>query len=172
MNPPEEWASSSTPPSTHKKGRGALLWGMGGTILSALGFVGLALFEQYNSMLSELRADLKHFNETSGELVKRESLQRFREHVKGRFKEVQESSATKLKLQQELRTSEKAREEMAHELQRMRERMSFLEGRQTASPIPPAPTPPKKETRKTAFSPLADRGEDSSAGESSPHDLP
>ena len=120
-------------PAPKKRGRGPLLWGMGGTILSAVGFIGLALFEQYNSMLSELRSDMKHFNETSGEYVKKESLQRFRDQVKERMKEVSEFRAARTQFEQELKASEKAREEMARELQRMRERMAFLEGRHTAS---------------------------------------
>jgi hypothetical protein len=52
--------------------RGALLWGIGSTILSGFGLVAFALFEQYNGMLTELRNDLKHFNETSSEYVKRD----------------------------------------------------------------------------------------------------
>jgi hypothetical protein len=122
-------------PALHKfKGKG-LLWGLGGTILSVIGFVALALFEQYNGMLSELRTDLKHFNETSGEFVKKENVQKYREEMKNCTKEIQASSAARTLLEQELRSSEKVREEMAHELQHMRERLAFLEGRQTVSPI-------------------------------------
>jgi hypothetical protein len=112
---------------------------MGGTLLSGLGFIGLALFEQYNSMLAEFRNDLKHFNETSSEFVKKESLQRLRDQVKGRFKEVEESNAERAQLVTELRASEKAREEMARELQRVRERLAFLEGRQMVPPSTPLP---------------------------------
>src|SRR5260370_40761828 len=59
-------------PHRHR-GRG-LIWGLGGTILSVFGFIALALFEQYNSMLGELRSDLKHFNETSSQFVKKENV--------------------------------------------------------------------------------------------------
>src|SRR5438045_2895195 len=55
------------------KGRSAFIWGISGTVLSAAGFIAMALFEQYNDSLNELRRDLKHFNETSAELVKKES---------------------------------------------------------------------------------------------------
>ena len=61
-------ASSGTPFVSKSRGRGPLLWGMGGTLLSAVGFIAMILFEQYNSALSELRNDLKHFHETSSEL--------------------------------------------------------------------------------------------------------
>src|SRR5262249_42502583 len=77
------------------RGRGPLLWGMGGTLLSALGFIGLAMFEQYNGMLTELRNDLKHFNEVSAEFVKKESMQRLRDQLKVSFKEIEESAVAR-----------------------------------------------------------------------------
>ena len=109
------------------------LWGLGGTVLSGLGFVGLALFEQYNGLLSELRADLKHFNETSSEYVRKDSFQRFREHFRDCMKEFHESEAAKGRLEQELKASEKARDELTQELHQMRERLAYVEGRQTAT---------------------------------------
>jgi chromosome segregation ATPase len=113
-----------------------MLWGTGGTVLSAVGFIALALFEQYNGMLSELRSDLKHFNETSSEYVKKESVQKYREEMRECLKEQQTSNAARSQLEQELRASERAREQMGRELQRMSERLAFLEGRQSASPPP------------------------------------
>jgi hypothetical protein len=115
---------------------------MGGTILSAAGFVGLALFEQYNSMLSDLRNDLKHFNETSSSFVKKDSFQRFRDQTKERFKETQDALGVKAQLEHELKVSEKARADMAQEMQRMRERMAYLEGRQSATPGMQPSSPP------------------------------
>jgi hypothetical protein len=138
---PKHAVNPSAAPSPKKRGRGPLLWGMGGTLLSAFGFIGLALFEQYNGMLTELRYDLKHFNETSAEFVKKENLQRLRDQLKVRFKEIEESSAARKEIELELRASEKAREEMTRELQRMRERLAFLEGRQTVSPSMPPSSP-------------------------------
>ena len=110
------------------------LWGISGTAFSAIGFIGLALFEQYNSVLSEFRADLKHFNETSSEYVKRESFQRFREHFRESMKELHEAELTRMRLEQELKASDKAREELALELRQMREHLAFLDGRQSTSP--------------------------------------
>lgn len=141
--PPEHPADVPAAASPKKSRRGPLLWGMGGTILSGLGFIGLALFEQYNGMLMELRSDLKHFNEISSELVKKESLQRLRDQLKERFKQMEDASLAKAQLEAELRTSEKAREEMTRELQRMRERLAFLEGCFTTAPKsqpPPYPS--------------------------------
>jgi DNA repair exonuclease SbcCD ATPase subunit len=115
--------------STKKKGRLALLWSISGTIVSVIGFVALALFEQYNSMLGELRGDLKHFNEVSAGYVKRESLQKIWEQIKEQSKERQESVLARMKLENELRLSEKTREDLAREVQRMRERLAYVEGR-------------------------------------------
>jgi hypothetical protein len=120
------------PSSTARRRR--LLWGVCGTVLSAVGFILFALFEQYNGMVAELRTDLKHFNETSSEFVKRDSLQKMREHMKEYIKDVQALNVTRAQVEQELKASEKARVEMAAELQRMRERLAFLEGRQAATP--------------------------------------
>jgi hypothetical protein len=140
---PAQHVSSSTNSLPRGRGRGPLLWGMGGTILSAVGFIAMILFEQYNSSLSELRNDLKHFNETSGEYVKRESFQKMREQLKERFKELQAATAARVQLEHELSVSEKAREETARALQQLRERLAYVEGRQTAMPNTP-PTGMKK----------------------------
>ena len=108
-----------------------LFWGLGGTVLSAVGFIAMILFEQYNSALTELHNDLKHFNETSSQFVKKESVQRYKEEMRECLKEMQASNSARTLLEQELRASEKTRDEMSHELQRMRERLAYLEGLQT-----------------------------------------
>jgi len=107
---------------------------MGGTILSAVGFIAMILFEQYNSVLSELRNDLKHFHETSSEFVRRDSFQKFRDQFRERFKEMQAADLARMQLEQELRVAEKARDEMTRTLQQLRERLAYVEGRQMAAP--------------------------------------
>jgi hypothetical protein len=125
---------ASSPISSSKRTRrAAILWGIGSTVLSGIGLIAFALFEQYNGMLTELRNDLKHFNETSSEYVKRDRFTKVIDMLKEQSKELQASSFARAQLEQELRTNEKAREETARELQRMRERLAFVEGRQTAS---------------------------------------
>ena len=116
------------------KGRAALIWGIASTILSAVGFIAFALFEQYNNSLSELRGDLKHFNETSSGFVKTEYFQRFRDQTKTNIKELQATSLLQSQLEKELRISEKAREEVTREMQRLRERLAFVEGQHTTLP--------------------------------------
>jgi hypothetical protein len=117
-----------------KRSRAAWLWGAGSAVLSGLGFVALALFEQYNGMIGELRNDLKHFNETQGNFVKREYFEKFREKSREGFRELREIKAERAQLEQELKTSQKARAELAKELQHLRERLAFVEGRQTTLP--------------------------------------
>jgi len=131
-------------PPNLPKGKRRLLWGLGGTLLSGLGFIALALFEQYNGMLSELRGDLKHFNETSSEYVKKDNLQRLREHTRQMIQEMHASTAARARVEMELQASEKARDQMASELQRMRERLAYLEGRQTMTPALSSVTAGKK----------------------------
>jgi hypothetical protein len=139
---PGDHSSFPGPASLKGKGRIAFIWGISGTVLSAAGFIAMALFEQYNDSLNELRRDLKHFNETSAELVKKDSMRRCFDQLKECFKEVHASAAARAQLERELRASEEERKELTHELQRVRERLASVEGRQAATavvvPLPPA----------------------------------
>jgi hypothetical protein len=114
--------------------RRALVWGITSTALSAVGLIALALFEQYNGMLSELRTDLKHFNETASEYVKKDKLQKFWDMMKECSKEIDASNAARAQTERELKASERAREDMAKEMQRLRERLAFVEGMKMARP--------------------------------------
>jgi septal ring factor EnvC (AmiA/AmiB activator) len=136
-------AAESAPSKRRRRRRTAIFLSVGSGLLSVVGFGALTLFEQYNSLVSEMRNDLKHFNETSGEYVKRDSFQRFRDQVKEHLiKELPEVNLAKYRLEQELKASEKARMETAEDLRRLRERLAYLEGRQsTAANPPPASLP-------------------------------
>jgi hypothetical protein len=125
-----------------RRRRVAILIGVGSSLLSVLGFGALTAFEQYNSLISEMRSDLKHFNETVGEYVKRESFQRYRDGVKDKLKELQETNVAKYRLEQELKASEKLRIETAEELRHLRERLAYLEGRQSTIASNPGSPPP------------------------------
>jgi hypothetical protein len=120
----------------HRKGkRTALIWGISGTVLSAAGWIALMLFEQYNASLAELRGDLKNFNEARAELVKKESLRKMVEHVKDCYKELQAAATARELMDRELKASEKTRRALARELQKVRERLAAVEGRQAATTI-------------------------------------
>jgi hypothetical protein len=108
--------------------RRAFIWGAVSTALSAAGLIAFALFEQYNSAVSELRSDLKRFNETSAEYAKRDQLTRFREHLIQMARDMAELKASRATLEQELRASERCREEQVKELNRVREKLAYLEG--------------------------------------------
>jgi hypothetical protein len=141
--PPSYTTEYRSPPSTASSSslfargrtRRALLWGAISTVLSAIGLIGLALFEQYNGMLSELRADLKHFNETSSEFVKKDRLQKCWDRVRECSKEMSASAVGRDRLEQELKASERTREGMVKEMQRLRERLAYLEGMKAGAAI-------------------------------------
>ncbi len=132
------------PTAGKSRGRTALFWSIGGTVLSGIGFIALALFEQYNDSLTELRHDLKHFNETSADFVKKEGLRRFMTRVKGGLKQVETAEAARLQMEHELRASEQDRRDLTHEMQRLRERLAAVEGRQAVTAVVVPAVPPKK----------------------------
>jgi hypothetical protein len=125
--------ATSRPASSGK--RAALWWGLGGTLLSGVGWVALMLFDQYNAGLAELRNDLKHFHEARAELVNKENVRKLYEHFKESLRELQASAAAREALQRQLQESEKGRRVMARELQRVRERLASVEGRQAATTV-------------------------------------
>lgn len=137
--------------SLQKRRRLTLIWGICGSVLSALGFVGMSLFEQYNDSLNELRRDLKHFNEASADLVKKDSLQKLRDKLKDVMIELRDSSVLRLQLERELHESETERKELNRELQLLRERLASVEGRQSAIPVVAprtAPDPARSQASK------------------------
>jgi hypothetical protein len=124
--------SSGRPSSSTRR---ALWWGIAGTLLSGVGWIALMLFDQYNASLAELRNDLKHFHEARAELVKKESMRKLYEHVKDCFKELQASIADRTALEKQLKESDRSRRAVARELQRIRERLANVEGRQSATTV-------------------------------------
>jgi len=131
----------------HGKGKWAIVWGVLGTVLSTLGFVAWALFEQYNSNLNELQRDLKHFHEASGDLVKKESLQRCYNKLAESTKELQASTASREQLMRELEIAQKNQREMERDVQQLRERLAAVEGRQSAAPVIVTVPVDRKESR-------------------------
>ncbi len=138
----------------------AVFWSVsGGTILSALGFLGLTLYQQYSDNLAELQRDLKHFNETSADFVKKESLHNRLNFVRDGFKEARAASQSTAKeiatlgmanvardgqlhtLENRVKTLEDERRSLTTELQNLRERLATIEGRQAAMPALLSPRP-------------------------------
>jgi hypothetical protein len=139
-------------PAPAGKSRAAIFWGIsGGTILSVVGFIALALFEQYNDSLNELRNDLKHFHLTCGDLVKKEELRGRMRTTWGRIRDLQAIKITEARresrlaqMERQVKEVEEERKELMHELQRLRERLAAVEGRQAATPIIVPGTPAAK----------------------------
>ncbi len=142
--PHPDSGTRDTDSGSRSKGRLAMLWGISGTVISALGFIGLSLFDQYNHSLNELQRDIKHFHEVSGNLVKKESLQRCYDRLGECLKELQTSIAARGQMERELEMAQKDRRELEREVQRMRERLALVEGRQSAAPIVLQVAPEKK----------------------------
>jgi septal ring factor EnvC (AmiA/AmiB activator) len=113
--------------------RQAILWGIGSTVLSGLGLIALCLFEQYNGMLSELRSDLKHFNETVGEYARKDRVTALREAVRQCSTQLTASKFQHEQLEQELKASQTQRTVLEKELQQLRERMAYVEGMRAAT---------------------------------------
>jgi hypothetical protein len=134
---------AGTPASRGSRGRATLFWGIsGGTILSVVGFIALCLFEKYNDGLNELNADLKHFNLSCADLVKKEELRNFKTRAWSNIKELHAAAAAAriqeiqvTQLEQQVKAAAQENKELTRELQRLRERLASVEGRQSAPPI-------------------------------------
>jgi hypothetical protein len=133
--------------SGKRKSRLAILGAISGSVLSGLGFIALTLYQNYADSLNELHRDLKHFNEASADLVKKDSLQRMREQLREYRKETQAAALARAQMEHEWQAGERDRKELASELQRLRERLAAVEGRQAATPVVLPVAPPPKAAR-------------------------
>jgi hypothetical protein len=144
-----------------KAGRAAtLFWGLsGGTVLSIAGFIGLTLYQQNNDTLSELRKDLRQLILNSSEHVKREEVQSKMTTMWGFAKDLHAAHLTTSKelesakalivtqseriahLEERWKTADEDRKDFVRELQRLRERLATVEGRQAAL-VPPKSNSP------------------------------
>jgi hypothetical protein len=131
----------STTPARPRQGRFSWFWGVsGGSILSVLGFLALTLYQQYNDSLTELRNDLKRFNITCGDLVKKDEMHNRMTHLYTKLKELGDNHADGkshlMLVEHQLKVSEEERRELMHEVQRLRERLAAVEGRQSVAATP------------------------------------
>ena len=135
-----------------------LFWSVsGGTVLSIVGFVALTLYQSYSDSLMELHRDLKHFNETSADYVKKSSLQNRMTWLKDNFKDIRDAEANTAKdlegvraanirreermkvLEEKLQAFDAERKTLGAEVQRLREELAKVEGRQEAAHSAVAP---------------------------------
>jgi septal ring factor EnvC (AmiA/AmiB activator) len=130
----EECVYHPAPAVPRSKRRLALLWAASGSILSAVGFLAVTLFEMYNDRVNELERDLKHFNESCATLVKKDDLQRLRDHLRERNQQFQTAETARTQLEREWQAGQVQLHEMTNEVQRLRERLAAVEGRLSATP--------------------------------------
>ncbi len=134
----------------------------GGTLLSIVALVAITVYQQFSSALGELKTDLGRLNESRVDLVRkheitelRGDLNRFHENRGDLIKKdefnsrvlevwngIRELQAANLAqaasreraalLEQQVKASEEERKELARELQKLRERLAVVEGRQGA----------------------------------------
>jgi hypothetical protein len=125
-------------PSAKGEDRMSLFWRIfGGTLLSLAGLGGLTIYQQLNNSITEVRNEVNRINEGRGELVKKEELAARTTTIWNGIKDLQSANGTvtALKeregvLEQQLKASEDERREMSKEIQKLRERLAALEGRQ------------------------------------------
>jgi hypothetical protein len=128
----------------------------GATLLSIAALVVITLCQHFSSSLNELRSDLGHLNEdlrkdmarlneSQAHLVPKEEFSTRITSVWNSIKELQTLSSTVAALKEkalvrdeQLREQEERRE-LVRELQRLRERLATLEGRQEAHPAAKLP---------------------------------
>jgi heme exporter protein D len=149
-------------PVTPAKGeeRFSVFWrAFGATLLSIAALVVITLCQHFSSSLTELRSDLGHLNqelrkdmarlsESHGHLVQKEEFSTRIMSVWNSIKELQMLSSTVAALKEkalvrdeQLRHQEERRE-LVRDLQRLRERLATLEGRQEAAPAGKSPVMP------------------------------
>jgi DNA-binding transcriptional MerR regulator len=110
----------------------------GSTLLSIAALVAITLYQQINSSLNEIRSDLSHLNESQSDAVKKDefnsrilALVNNLNDLKAATKVVGDCSEERsAMLDRRLRDSDGERKELARELQRLRERLAVVEGRQ------------------------------------------
>ena len=128
----------------------------GGTLLSIVFLAVLTVWQQFSAQLNDLRGELGHvskdfrkdlnrFSEGQAELVKKEEFGSRMRSVWDSIKELQADRTTVTRLNERcdllkemVKAAEEERKGLGRELQRLRERLASLEGRQTLSTIKPA----------------------------------
>lgn len=131
-------AGAAAGPAAAAKGeeRISLFWRVfGGTLLSIVALVVVTVYQQFSNSLFELRNDMIHLNEARADLVTKEDFNSRMTSVWNGLKDLQTAGATvsglrerATLLEQNLKDAESERKEMAHQMERLRDRIAVLEG--------------------------------------------
>lgn len=111
----------------------------GGTLLSIAALVCITVYQQFNNTLNELRSAVAHLNEGRADLVRKDEYNSRNSSLWNGLKEAQTASAATVAvkerqalLEQQLKSAEEERRELAREVKRLSERLAAVEGRQGA----------------------------------------
>jgi hypothetical protein len=118
-----------------------LFWRIfGGTLLSLAGLVGITVYQQFNNTLNELHAEIDRLSESRSDFVKKDEFTTRTTSIWTGVKEAQAAANTGASLrersavlEQQLKSAEDERKEMAKEIQQLRERLAALEAKQNNS---------------------------------------
>jgi DNA-binding transcriptional MerR regulator len=129
--------AAAAPPKAEE--RLPIFWRIfGSTVLSIAALVAITLYQQVNSSLNEIRNDLSRLSESQSDAVKKDefnsrilALVNNLNDLKAANKVVGDCGEERSAMQERrLRASDEERKELARELQRLRERLAVVEGRQ------------------------------------------
>jgi hypothetical protein len=152
--PPEPPPPAAAPPVKKEEDRIPLMWRLSfGALLSLVALVCITLYHQLNNTLSALRSDVANVNAKSAALVSKDEFNKGLIEINSRNKTLQDSikdlhqaNAALLalrersdQLKERLDKSDKKREELAEEVQRLRERLAVLEARRAKDPAEKKP---------------------------------
>ncbi|HVK11689.1 MAG TPA: hypothetical protein VM597_23155 [Gemmataceae bacterium] len=118
----------------------SLFWRVfGGTILSIVTLVGITIYNNLSSSISELRSELNRVNEARAELVKKEEFNARTQNVWDRVQSLQELKVTVTAREAQLKVADEERRELAKQLQDLRERLAKVEGATEVKPMVKGP---------------------------------
>jgi len=117
----------------------------GGTLLSIVALVCVTVYQQFTSVLNELRSDVNRLNESRADLLKKDEFNSRMTSVWAGMKDLQAGGAAVTAarerlglLEQQLKASEDERKEATRQLEEVRERLGVVEGRQGTPSSTPA----------------------------------
>jgi hypothetical protein len=124
----------------HAEERLSVFWRVfGGTILSIFALVAITLYNNLQSNINELRAELSRSNEARAELVKKEEFNARTQNVWDRVQSLQELKVTVTAREAQLKVADEERRELAKQLQDLRERLAKVEGATEVKPMVKGP---------------------------------
>jgi hypothetical protein len=118
----------------------SLFWRVfGGTILSIVALVGITIYNNLSTSISELRSELSRVNEARAELVKKEEFNARTQNVWDRVQSLQDLKVMVTAREAQLKVADDERRDLAKQLQDLRERLAKVEGATEVKPMAKGP---------------------------------